>query len=205
MKFQIKISSHTNGISTTAHTKEQAMNIIDSLIGVDGIRRIILTWEQKQEQADNKPTEYHEQECAIVSHPEPNVTELLEAISNGQPKRFNELKATNEKSKGKYIDLQADQMGYNKLENGKIVIKRGTTKVRTTMEAMQRLPHPVPAELISHLSRPKQIAIKQFREWIYQGTPDKFIDPDEGFRPQLKQDTIPIGGGDFENKSGEYE
>ncbi|MGP8322431.1 MAG: hypothetical protein ACT6FG_00315 [Methanosarcinaceae archaeon] len=207
MKYEIKISNATNGVPATTHSKEEVMNIIDALLGVDGIKRLTITG--TPEPIVEKPAKYQVQECAITSHPNQDVTELLKTVTDNpieeqKTKIFTEIKPIKEKDFGKYIDLFADGMGYHDQNDGSIVIKRGVTKVYTTLKTMKELPCPIPKKLISHLSRPKQIAIKHFKEWIEQGLPNIYVDPDAEFKPQLHQDTIVKDSGDYENTSGGY-
>lgn len=174
-----------------------------------------------------EPTQYPEQDCAIIDHPDLNPVQLLEEITQPpeeipqtpeeitqppeeitQPPEdipvFTETERIPKGKLGKFTDLGTCGLGYHSTKNG-LVICCGTTKVYTTWNVMETLPYPIKRDTLKHLNKQKRDAISHFSEWIRQGKPKIYKDPDAEFRQMLIPETRPSEGGNYENTSGEYD
>jgi len=209
MTFTIKISNKNNAVSPTDLTKEQADDIVKVLLGMPGIHKITITWDQiPSPKSVPIKTTYPEQGCAIVDHPIASIEETepdeIEPETTKQAGQFNEISKIPKTRYGTYTDLLSHDMGFHDQGNGNVIIIYGMTKVFTKWKDIQAIPYPIKNSL-DHLPKLKQKAIKHFKEWIVQGKPEKYVDPDDKYRQQLKLDTHTKDGGDFENTSGEYD
>jgi len=194
MTIQVKLSRVCQGLVLTELTKERAKDVVNTLTGVKGIKRISIEWDQDQNSPEpvndtvqyTPKTEYSEQDCAIVAHPITHQPTPPETPSpdNNPPNSipesaaiFTEIERITRKNLGPYIDIGIHNMGYHTQgDSGKIAICYGTTKVYTTWDDMRQLPYPVPTEVIFKLNTLKQTAIKHFRRWIeekYKQTENK--------------------------------
>ena len=117
---------------------------------------------------------------------------------------FTEIERIPKGKLGKFTDLVTCGLGYHETKNG-LIICYGSTKVYTTWNIMEALPYPIQIGTLKHLSKPKKEAISHFSEWIQQGKPKIYKDPDAEFRQMLIPETRSNDGGNYENKSGEYD
>ena len=166
-------------------------------------------------------TQYPEQECAIIDHPESKSVALFEKMiqlpkeippegippeETTQPQKeipqqptdipvFTEIGRIPKGKLGKFTDLGTCGLGYHATKTG-LVICYGTTKVYTTWKDMEDLPYPIKLSTLKHLSKLKKEAISHFSEWIRQGKPEIYKDLDAEFRQMLIPDTRIHDGGE---------
>lgn len=207
--IEIKISNNTNGIPLKPRSKSEALEIIDALLCVDGLKRMTITCTPNQGlsvEGVGRSVKYPEQPCGICQSlcGAQNHSDVDAPTPQATP-RFVERPRINKADLNAYIGLGACEMGYHNQKDGVIVICHGTVKLYTSWNDVEQLPYPIPQDVIKHLGTPKQVALRHFREWIEQGKPDMYVDPDAAFRPAHITDTKPKSGGDYENTTGSYE
>lgn len=217
--LNIRLSSDVSGVQLKNLTNEKAGEICDVLLGVDGIKRMTIEWPQEESTEPQEPLEplkppgqpkgieYPVQDCTIIDHPDAKTTALIEEITDQveDEQVFTEIDRIPKVKLGNYTDLGDCELGYHTQPNGRVVICCGSTKVYTTWKAIEALPYPTRIDSMKNLSKQKRVAITHIKEWIKQGKPEIYKDPDEIFRQTIIQDTRPKNGGDHENTSGEYD
>lgn len=184
MSITIKLSGRFQGLTLIDLTQDKAKAIIDSLMGVTGIKRMHIEWSTpteptKQCAEEPKTIKYPEKECGII---DTTPSEYIPLNQLDQPQEqteppekaeplnpFYERPKTSKKDLGPYIALENFNIGYHDQPGtDEIIICLGTTKVYTTIGDVLELAYPIIPEQIAALSITKQAAIKRFKVWVEQ-------------------------------------
>lgn len=198
MKYYLQLSSHHTGVSTSG-TKDEILQRIISLIGAEGIHKIIITWDIEEtvlKESQDVKIISNEQSVSITKFVETDrhdINGMIEYNFINSPLRF-----------------------YS--SNGNITIFYNDIRIDTTWDYIKKLPYPIPNKFINGFGQHKKTAIRQFKKWVENGCnkeklhsnnniekEDQNIDPDADFKPLLTFSKNIVDGGDYENKSGSYD
>lgn len=213
MAIQIKLSGVHQGLTLSGLTLEHANNIVNTLTGVTGLKRISIEWEPGQDQQDlpsppgpPEPAEkviYPEQDCKII--PEPRATQSTIQGATQEEDDSETLFLLFERPRvykndlGPFINIGTHGIGYydQPAPDKRIVICKGNIKVYTTIGDMEKLRFPINPDELVNLNPAKQAAVKQFKRWVETDYKDHSKktqeDQDADYKPQLPPGMIDTG------------
>ena len=215
MAIQIKLSNAHQGITLTELTRAHAKDIINTLTGVTGLKKMTIEWEPDQDQPDPpsppgppEPAEkviYPEQDCKIIPEPRDTQSTTQGALQEEDDSEtlflLFERPRIYKNDLGPYIYIGSKGMGYHDQPDPdkRIAICKGTTKVYTTIEDIERLKFPINPDELVNLNPTKQAAVRAFKQWVETDYKDHHKktkeDPDADFKNQLPPGMIQTGTG----------